>query len=109
MGKLYKLDADHNPVYVGEDLDDIHEWVKWHSDIQNRRVAETSIDDDGNFVSTVFLGHTSSDAIVPYMFETLVFGGPLNGEMWRYRTWAEAEAGHATAVARCKAAKDQPK
>jgi hypothetical protein len=109
MGKLYKLDADHNPVCVSEDINDINAWVKWHSDMRNRLVAETMIDDDGNFVSTVFFGHTSSDATVPYMFQTLVFGGPLNGEMWRYRTWAEAEAGHAAAVKRCKAAKDQAK
>jgi hypothetical protein len=28
------------------------------------------------------------------LFETMVFGGPLNGEMDRYATWDEAEAGH---------------
>lgn len=103
MPGLYKLDANHNPVIVGEDLDAINDWVKWHSNPDNRRVAETTIDDN-HFVSTMFHGHTASPAMAPYLFETLVFGGPLSGESMRYRTWAEAEAGHAAAVERCKAA-----
>jgi hypothetical protein len=40
----------------------------------------------------------------PVLFETLVFGGPLDGDMWRYCTWTEAEAGHASVVAICQAA-----
>jgi hypothetical protein len=102
MGRLYKLDAEHNPVYVGEDLDSINDWAQWHSKIENRRVAETPIDNEGNFVCTVFIGHTSSDAAKPFLFQTLIFGGPRSGEIFHYRTWQEAEAGHAAIVNLCK-------
>jgi hypothetical protein len=34
----------------------------------------------------------------------MVFGGPLDGEQWRYCTYAEAERGHADAVAQAKIA-----
>ena len=37
------------------------------------------------------------------MFETVVFGGPCDWELYRYCTWEEAEEGHAAVVQRCKA------
>ncbi len=47
-------------------------------------------------VSTVFLGlnHGWGDG-PPLIFESLVFDGPLDGEMRRYSTEIEARAGHA--------------
>lgn len=47
-------------------------------------------------VSTVFLSidHNYTDHGPPIVFETLVFGGPMDDSMRRYATWAEAEAGH---------------
>jgi hypothetical protein len=57
-------------------------------------------------VSTVFLGldHNFSMVGPPLLFETMVFGGPLNGECRRYATWVEAEAGHREVVAQAQEA-----
>lgn len=56
-------------------------------------------------VSTVFLGLDHAfGAQPPLLFETLIFSGPLDGEMERYSTWAEAEAGHARFVDKARAA-----
>jgi hypothetical protein len=46
-------------------------------------------------VSTVFLGldHRWGDG-PPLLFETMVFGGPLNGNQERYSTWDAAAEGH---------------
>lgn len=44
----------------------------------------------------------------PILFETMVFGGPLNEEQVRYVTWDEAERGHAEMVARVRAAIGSP-
>jgi hypothetical protein len=56
-------------------------------------------------VSTVFLGldHNFGRG-EPLLFETTIFGGPLDGEMWRYGTYSEAERGHAAAVVQAKKA-----
>jgi hypothetical protein len=56
-------------------------------------------------ISTVFLGldHNFSGGD-PLLFETMVFGGPLDGRMWRYKTYADAEFGHAEAVTEVKIA-----
>ena len=49
-------------------------------------------------VSTVFLGDSVTDDDEPEFFETMVFGGPLDQEQWRYVTYAEAVAGHRLVV-----------
>lgn len=71
------------------------EWGQWFEDKNNsRKVNKTQL---GNVViSTVFLGlnHNFSGIGAPILFETLVFGGAFDQSMERYRTWAEAEAGH---------------
>ncbi len=50
-------------------------------------------------VSTVFLGmdhcHGSGP---PILFETMIFGGPLDQEQWRYCSMAEANEGHCKAI-----------
>lgn len=58
-----------------------------------RRVA---LDEVGEArISTVFLGidHQWGSG-PPLLFETMVFGGPMDEQQWRYSTWDEAEAGH---------------
>jgi hypothetical protein len=83
--------------------DDILEWGRWleaHKD--ECRVAFDTIYDVG--VSTVFLGsdrRLSGDG-PPLLFETTVFGGPLDGYTDRYSTWEEAEAGHKAIVEHVK-------
>lgn len=77
------------------------EWSAWFGK-GNRRVARDKI---GNTeVSTVFLGLDHAfGGPVPLLFETMVFGGPLDGEENRYSTWDEAVAGHETMVEKVKA------
>ena len=54
-------------------------------------------------ISTVFLGldHSNGEG-PPLLFETMIFGGPLDEEQRRYTTWDEAEAGHAEMVERVR-------
>jgi len=70
----------------------------------DRRVARTEVGDV--VVSTVFLviDHNHFGGGGPILFETMVFGGSLDQEMKRYRTWDEAAAGHEEMVALVKAA-----
>lgn len=82
--------------------EDLIEWARWYEQAArdgSRRVA--SWEKDGVRVSTVFLAIDHRfDGGPPLLFETMVFGGPLDNEQERYTTWAEAEAGHAAMVAR---------
>lgn len=86
---------------------DVVTWGRWFGSINNRRVGEDII---GNArVSTVFLGidHNFLDTGDPVLFETMVFGGPLDQHSLRYCTWKQAEKGHAATVAEVKKAADQ--
>ncbi len=70
----------------------------------NRRVGLT--ENPNGRVSTVFLGidhrFNFEDGGAPVVFETMVFGGTLDGEMERYCTKTEALEGHTRMVARVK-------
>lgn len=83
----------------------------WFEGPDSRRVARTDLS-GGSYVSTVFLGldHSFGDQGAPVLFETLVFEGPLHGEMERYHTAAEARAGHRRMARRVRAAlrREQP-
>jgi hypothetical protein len=71
---------------------------------KERIVARTEL--DGCSISTVFLGlnHRRGGEGPPILFETFVFHGLCDGEMQRYCTWEEAEAGHQATVEKVKAA-----
>lgn len=73
--------------------DDLTHWAKWF-DTANRHVG--IYEENGVKVSTVFLGidHNFGSNAEPILFETMVFGGHLDGEMSRYHTWEEASRGH---------------
>lgn len=105
MSRYWVLGEGHELVAT----DDVVAWGKM-LESSDRIVAKTHVDDAE--VSTVFLGLDHSfGGSVPLLFETMVFGGPLDQECERYATWVEAEAGHASMVARCKdagAAIEQP-
>jgi hypothetical protein len=76
---------------------DLIKWAKWFQ-AADRKVAHTEIGNSD--ISTVFLGMDHSfDGGVPVLFETMIFGGALDGFQKRYRTWSEAEEGHRQAVA----------
>jgi hypothetical protein len=77
---------------------DILKWAMWLS-TADRHVAKTDIVGPAGekvWVSTVFLGidHDYRFGYEPVLFETMVFGGEFSDYMRRYKTWAEAEAGH---------------
>ena len=78
---------------------DILKWAAWFEKA-DRRVAKTEKDDIR--ISTVFLGmnHSFSKG-PPLLFETMIFGGEHDRDLWRYSTWEEAEKGHLEA---CKLA-----
>lgn len=100
---LYIL-KDHIPVPV----EDVLVWGRWIEEAYTTRekiVQQDQITPEIR-ISTVFLGidHGYSwmpDAI-PILFETMVFGGPFDGEINRYSNWVGAEAGHAKIVQKVK-------
>lgn len=76
----------------------MEEWSAFFSS-DERVVAKTTCQQDGIWVSTVFLGidHRFGAAGPPLLFETMAF--PNDGTMedldcGRYSTWDEAESGH---------------
>ena len=100
MTDKYILDG-HTPVPCY----DLKEWGLWMNDRDKRRVAY--YEHEKFQVSTVFLG--LDHAIYnekPILFETLVFNGPLDGEMRRCCTWEEAENIHEITVKDCLEAID---
>jgi hypothetical protein len=80
------------------------EWAtEFEQSINNKQVALTELGDVT--VSTVFIGIDSYAIFhgqAPQLFETMIFGGPLDMRTWRYTTWDEAEAGHENAVREAK-------
>jgi hypothetical protein len=98
--KYYILNAEHHAVEAS-----LLEWAKWFEEISNRLVGYTQVTSEIS-VSTVFLGidHRWHDDGPPLLFETMIFGGPLDKKMWRYSSWDDAEAGHAAAVRKARTA-----
>jgi hypothetical protein len=80
------------------------DWAEWF-ERANRTVGWTHVTETVD-VSTIFLGLDCNYLAhgPPILFETMVFGGPLNGLQWRYSTWSEAEEGHDTVLVLAKAA-----
>src|ERR1700761_3372970 len=70
--------------------------MKWSLAFSTRNRVVKKEDGDAVQVSTVFIGldHQFDEDGPPLIFETMVFGGPLNESQRRYSTWEEAEAGH---------------
>jgi hypothetical protein len=89
MGDMY--DRDGNPITI-------EEWGRlWESEVY-RRVALTRIGlpPDDVSISTVWLGidHSYMGEGPPIIFETMVFGGSLDQETWRYASARAAQIGH---------------
>jgi len=87
---MYYLDADKNPQPCFDTL----EWAAKRNGVMESVVKKTYT--HLGEISTVFLGldHNHKFQGPPVLFETMVFGGPLDQEQARYCTWAEAEIGH---------------
>jgi hypothetical protein len=95
--RQYILDEHDNP----QRCDDLYEWGMFMQDKNRRRVAQDL--DEGNeaegtrvCVSTIFLGidHRHFGKGAPILWETMVFGGVLDGEMQRYTSKEAALRGH---------------
>lgn len=73
---------------------DLMTWARAFEKSADRIVAKSSKGDVR--VSTVFLGlnHQWEPGGPPEIFETMIFGGEHDQDMWRYATWEEAEEGH---------------
>lgn len=97
--KHFILDVDNHVVEV-----DFLTWAMWLED-GNRRVGYTEITSQIT-VSTVFIGldyrHFGNGP--PILFETIVFGGPLDGDGGRYSSYDDAETAHKMMVAKVRAA-----
>jgi hypothetical protein len=83
---------------------DVTKWTRLFEDADTKIVAKTQVGDAE--VSTVWMGldHGFGDG-PPLIFETLVFGGPLDDEMERYSTEEQALAGHEDMVQRVRYAR----
>lgn len=69
-------------------------WRELFETIEDRQVANTDLGPLGH-VSTVWLGLDYSwGSGPPLIFETMVFGGPLDQTMDRYSTVEDAQMGH---------------
>lgn len=78
---------------------DMREWCMLMENPGYKRVAFDQISKEVE-VSTVWLGldHQFVHEAPILIFETLVFGGKHDGDMMRYSTEAQAEAGHVKVV-----------
>jgi len=82
--------------------------LTWRTDptgSQDWRLAKTVIGEVT--VSTLFMGIDANPnryAGRPILWETMVFGGPLDGEQFRYETRQQAHAGHEVMCAKVRAA-----
>ena len=85
----YMLDKNDNVTQTT----DIAIWGNYFEK-QDRKIADTEL--ENGRLSTVFLGLDHAfDGGPPKIFESMFFGGPLDGEMRRYSTKDEALDGHA--------------
>jgi hypothetical protein len=90
---------DHEPV----PCDDLIGWAMW-LEKANRIVGKDMVGEVR--VSTVFLGldHSFGQG-PPMLFETMVFGGPLDSACERCSTWEQAEAQHSAMLKRVQEAR----
>lgn len=101
----YILDVNGNPT----PCDDVELWGRWFESTKDTRARVIAQDrdecaaPDGVLVSTVFLAldHSFNDG-PPVLWETLVMGGGLDGEMARYTSREAALAGHQRMCERVK-------
>ena len=85
----FTLDADGN----AKPESDLMVWARWF-ETADRHLAVKMIGEVK--VSTVFLGmdHNFDETGPPLLWETMVFGGPLDQEQRQYTTREQAVAGH---------------
>lgn len=92
------------PLYYNKQREPIclREYARLWEDWSYRCIADEFIGDVR--VATIWDGLDHELVGDLYLFESMVFGGPLNGESDRYATLEEARAGHDALVARVREA-----
>lgn len=92
----YILTSDGEPA----PCDSLMAWAFWMESSGDERIVARDELPDGVTISTVFLGldHNLWGRGAPILFETLIFGGAHDREMWRYATRQQAQDGHARVV-----------
>jgi len=93
--RLYILSETGAPSRVG----DVTTWALWIA-TADRVVARDEV--GGVVVSTLFLGidhATAETPRTPLLWETMIVGGPEDGDTFRSSSRAAAEACHASVVA----------
>lgn len=101
MNHRYILDEHGQPVAEPS----LEKWAHFFENVALRKVANDTLFDSR--VSTVFLGldHNFAEGGAPVLWETMVFGGPLDQEQDRCAGGREqAEAMHAAMCRRVQAA-----
>jgi|SRR5258706_9296995 len=96
-----------NPDNSVREAEDVLEWGRTFES-NHRHIGWTQITSEVT-VSTVFLGidHRYWGDGPPILFETMIFGGPLDQQQWRYSSYDDAETGHKAAVKKARAAQGQ--
>src|SRR5438128_10457180 len=80
---------------------DLEAWFTWF-ERADRGVARTVVTPDVTVLTTFNGVDESPESEPPRLFESRVFGGPLDGEVTQYGTRAESLAGHARLVEWCR-------
>ena len=98
MSDKYILNEAGEP----ERCNNLLRWAMWMETADQARCVAVDEVGESIRVSTVFLGldHNFGFGGAPILYETMVFGGPLDGEQERYATREEALRGHAEALSR---------
>ena len=96
MNDHYILSVSGDPVPEP----DIIKWAHWFGASGEERMIARTTFASGVVVSTVFLGldHSFGHG-APLLYETMIFGGALEGTQDRYTTRQEAINSHAAYVA----------
>jgi hypothetical protein len=99
MSGRYILDENGEPMIEP----DLMRWARWYEDFEYRRLARDDLGARG-VVSTIFLGldHSFDRGALPVLWESMIFGGPHDGEQFRYTSRREALDGHAALVEACR-------
>lgn len=99
MNKFILAEDGRTPVMEN----DIFIWGRWFEKNNDKRIVARNETVQGR-VSTVFLGLDHSfDGGTPVLWETMVFGGELDGEQDRYVSYEDAIAGHAKILSKVMA------
>jgi len=102
--KLYRYILENEKPVIEPYL---HKWAEWFETTD--RVVEKTMVGDWE-VSTVFLGldHNFGSGGKPVLWETMVYGGPMDDYQERYSSLAKARSGHNKVVEKLRKLEPAP-